>query len=78
MSRSFPSKETVEQVRYSYPIGCRVELVSMNDPYTKLVPGDQGTVSRVDDIGTVFVRWDSGSGLGVAYGEDCIKRINPR
>ncbi len=47
----------------------------MDDPYTKLRPGDQGTVSFVDDIGTVFVDWDSGSKLGVAYGADQIKKV---
>jgi len=47
----------------------------MNDPYTKLVPGDQGTVQFIDDIGTIFVNWDCGSGLGVAYGEDIIRKI---
>lgn len=71
----FPSKETVERLRRTYPKGTRVELVSMSDPYTKLKPGDRGTVSFVDDIGTVFVRWDCGSGLGVAYGEDHIRKI---
>lgn len=71
----FPSRETVERLRMTYPKGTRVELISMSDPYTKLKPGDQGTVSFVDDIGTVFVRWDCGSGLGVAYGEDHIRKI---
>ena len=71
----FPSKETVERLRKTYPQGTRVELISMSDPYTKLKPRDRGTVSFVDDIGTVFVRWDCGSGLGVAYGEDHIRKI---
>lgn len=71
----FPSRETVERLRMTYPKGTRVELVSMSGPYAKLKPGDQGTVSFVDDIGTVFVRWDCGSGLGVAYGEDHIRKI---
>ena len=48
----FPSRETVERMRKKYPKGTRVELVSMNDPYTKLKPGDRGTVSVVDDIGS--------------------------
>lgn len=60
----FPSKEIVERLRKQYPEGSRVELVSMNDPYTTLRPGDRGTVSGVDDIGTLFVNWDNGSGLG--------------
>ncbi len=73
--QNFPSKNTIEKLREMYPIGTRVELVSMNDPFTKLMPGEQGTVQFVDDIGTVFVNWDCGSGLGVAYGEDVIHKI---
>lgn len=71
----FPSRETVERIREMYPKGTRVELISMHDPYSKLSPGDKGTVTMVDDIGTVFVNWDCGSGLGVAYGEDFIRKI---
>jgi hypothetical protein len=71
----FPSKETVERIRKQYPSGTRVELVSMNDPYSKLKSGDQGTVNFVDDIGTVFINWDCGSTLGAAYREDVIRRI---
>ena len=71
----FPSNESVSRLRGTYPTGCRVELISMSDPYSKLKPGDQGTVKFVDDIGTVFVAWDCGSGLGACYGEDIIKRL---
>lgn len=71
----FPAREIVEQVRERYPSGTRVELVSMNDPYSKLKPGDQGTVNFVDDIGTVFINWDCGSSLGAVYGEDVIKIV---
>jgi hypothetical protein len=74
-NNSFPSKETVERVRITYPIGCRVELVAMNDPNTELRPGNQGTVSFIDSTGTVFVDWDSGSMLGVVYGVDSVKRL---
>lgn len=65
-----PSKDTVERLRKQYPAGTRVELVRMNDPYSKLKPGDTGTVTMVDSIGTIFVNWDRGSGLGIVYGED--------
>lgn len=50
--------------------GDRVELVRTSDPHTRLRPGDQGTVRRVDDLGTVHVSWDSGSSLGLVPGED--------
>ena len=69
----FPRKENVEAVRARYPKGTRVELVFMDDPYSRLKPGDRGTVEFVDDIATVHVKWDCGSGLGVAYGADKIR-----
>ena len=28
-----------------------------------------------DELGTIFVNWDCGSGLGVGYGEDIIGKI---
>lgn len=68
-------KEVIERLKAQYPAGCRVELVSMNDPYnTRLFPGCKGTVTDVDDIGTIHVNWDCGSSLGVAYGEDSCRR----
>lgn len=71
----FPSQETVERVRKMYPTGCRVELIQMEDPYSNLKHGDQGTVRSVDDTGTVFVSWDCGSGLGIVYGVDRIRKL---
>ena len=71
-----PSKETVMTLRKQYPKGTRVALVRMNDPYTKLRPGDRGTVDFIDDAGSIFCIWDNGSMLGVAYGEDEICILN--
>lgn len=50
--------------------GDRVRLISTGDPYTRLITGDTGTVRRIDDLGTVHVKWDSGSALGLVPGED--------
>lgn len=69
----FPAKDTVECLRKQYLHGRRVELVRMNDPYSKLKPGDRGTVDFVDDTGTIFCSWDCGSTLGVVYGEDAVR-----
>ena len=71
----FPSREAVERVRKKYPEGTRVELVQMDDPYSHLKPGDRGTVRSVDDAATVFVDWDSGSGLGIVYGVDQMRKL---
>ena len=68
--------ERLKQLREYYKPGTRVALVRMDDPYSKLRPGDKGTVSCVDDTGTVFVNWDCGSSLGVVYGVDEIGKID--
>ena len=70
----FPSKETVERIRKEYPVGTRVELVQMDDPQAPPV-GTKGTVRGVDDIGSIMVSWDNGSGLNVAYGEDICRKV---
>ena len=71
----FPSRATVERVRREYPVGCRVELVRMDDPQAPPI-GTLGTVRGVDDIGSIMVSWDNGCGLSVAYGEDSCRRID--
>ena len=66
----------LKQLREQYPAGTRVELIHMDDPYNrKLVPGGQGTVRWVDDMGTIHIAWDCGSDLGVAYGADECRKI---
>ena len=70
------SEKTLELLRAEYPTGTRVELICMDDPYNKkLHPGSRGTVKSVDDMGTIHVRWDCGSSLGVVYGEDSCRVI---
>lgn len=69
-----PDKETVGRLRREYPAGCRVELLKMDDAQAPPI-GTKGTVKGVDDIGTVMVRWDNGSGLGIAYGADACRKI---
>ena len=71
----FPSSEVVERLRKEYPEGTRLSLISMDDPYTKLEYGDRGTVTHVDDGGTIHMRWDKGSSLGLAYGEDSFRKL---
>jgi hypothetical protein len=51
-------------------VGRRVRLLFTNDPYTDLSFGCEGTVTLVDDMGTVHVKWDNGSGLGLIPKED--------
>lgn len=70
--KEWPLKQLCKQ----YPVGTRVELIYMDDPYNhKLVPGCQGAVRWVDDMGTIHVNWDCGSSLGLIPGEDTWKKI---
>ena len=64
-----PSRALVESMRRKYPEGARVELDFMDDPQAP-PRGTRGTVLGVDDIGSIMVAWDNGSGLHVVYGED--------
>ena len=68
-------KETLEKLRRDFPAGCRVELISMDD-WQAPPRGTKGTVRGVDDIGSIMVAWDNGSGLSVVYGEDECRRID--
>ena len=54
----------------SVRVGDRIRLVGCDDAWTRLKPGALGTVSLVDDAGTVHVQWDCGSTLGLVPGLD--------
>ena len=71
---SFPNEKTVEQIRRTYPVGTRVELVRMEDKQAPPI-GTRGTVLGVDDIGSLLMRWDNGCGLNVVYGEDIVRKL---
>ncbi len=69
------SKEALQGLRARYKPGVRVELLRMDDVQAPPI-GTRGTVIGVDDIGSVMVRWDNGSGLSVAYGEDLCRAVS--
>lgn len=71
----FPPKEIVERLRREFPTGTRVQLVKMDDVQAPPV-GTLGTVQGVDDTGSLLMRWDTGSGLNVVYGEDVVKKLD--
>lgn len=74
-NNSLRDRRTIKRLHKMYPQGTRVELIEMNDPYSSLTPGEKGTVSMIDDMGTIFVDWDSGSTLGVIYKVDKIRKL---
>ena len=70
----FPNKDVVECIRRQFPIGCRVELLRIDDVQAPPI-GTKGTVTGVDDTASIMVNWDNGSGLNVLYGEDLCRRL---
>lgn len=74
----FLDSKKVEELRKEYPPGTRIELEHMEDPYTRLVSGDRGTVQYVDDAGQLQMRWDSGSGLALDIHVDTFRKLTER
>jgi len=70
----FPNREVVERIRKQYPVGCRVELLRMDDVQAPPI-GTKGTVIGVDDTASILVSWDNGSSLNVVFGEDLCQKI---
>ena len=70
-----PTERQIQQIRSAYPAGTKIELISMDDPYTNLKPGDIGTVIGVDDAGQIMMRWDKGGSLSLIPGEDSFRRV---
>ena len=66
--------EQLKHLRETYPTGTRVELVQMDDAQAPPI-GTKGTVTGVDDTGSLLVDWDNGSTLHIVYGEDYAVKI---
>ena len=65
------TKEQLEALRSRYPAGTRVQMDDVQAPPI----GTKGTVTGVDDTGSLMVNWDNGSGLNVIYGIDRVRKV---
>ena len=74
MSREM-SKQQIEYIKAKYKPGTRIEL-TQDMVGENIRAGARGTVTGVDDIGSIMVAWDNGCGLSVAYGEDICRRCD--
>ena len=64
----------LDSLRAQYPAGTRVELLQMDDMQAPPI-GTKGTVTGIDDTGSLLVNWDNGSGLNVIYGVDLVRKV---
>jgi hypothetical protein len=59
-------------------IGDRVQIIFMNDTWTRLKAGDKGTVFKVEkssDETLIWVDWDNGEQLALLEGIDEFKIV---
>ena len=71
-------RKMVEFIKEQYPPGTRIRLNSMDDPYAPIVPGTEGEVDFVDDIGQLHMKWDNGRTLALVPGEDSFSVLPPK
>lgn len=69
------SNATIKHIKNTFKVGTRVKLIHIVDP-KNISPGSTGTISHVDDLGTIHVKWDNGRLLGLIYGEDKFEIID--
>ena len=74
--KSFPNQATVQRLRNQFPVGCRIVVDEIDDPYTRIPPGTQGTCMGVDDAGSVMAIYDCGSSLSALYQIDSVHRVS--
>ncbi|MFR7764688.1 MAG: DUF4314 domain-containing protein [Anaerococcus obesiensis] len=71
------SREIIEKLKETYPVGTRVKLIQMEDIQAPPT-GTLGTVCGVDAIGSILVKWDNGSMLNVIFRVDRIEKVSSK
>lgn len=62
-----------EKLLVKYPIGTKVKLLKMNDPYAPPI-GSIGVVKGIDDLGSLLIQWENHGQLSI-LSEDVIDLI---
>ena len=59
------SEQQIKYYKEKFPAGTRVQLDRMGDDPNPIPNGTKGTVSAVDDVGTIICNFDNGRCLGI-------------
>lgn len=71
----FPNKEYLEQLRKRYPVGTKIQLISMRDEKYPILPRTIGEVTHIDDLGSIHMKWQNGSSLAIIPEVDSFKVV---
>lgn len=72
----FPNEKQLQRLKEKYPAGTILKVISMDDPYHPIPSGTLGEVTMVDDAGTIHMRWQNGSSLGIIEGVDSFEVVD--
>lgn len=64
------TNEEIQNIKEKYIAGTKIELIKMYDNTNPVPKGTKGIVDFVDDIGTIHMKWETGSSLGLIVGVD--------
>lgn len=71
------NRELLAFLRKQYPVGTRVRLDSMQDPYAPVEAGMTGKLDYIDDAGQFHMKWDNGRTLALIPGVDSFTVLPP-
>lgn len=69
------TRDEVNRIKSNYTHGTRIKLIQMDDPYSPISEGEEGTVDFVDDAGQIHMKWDCGRTLALIPDVDYFERI---
>lgn len=64
-----------DEYKKTYPVGTRIVLIHMDDPWAPVPAGTRGTVKFVDDAGQIHMSWDNDRTLALVPGEDLFRKL---
>ena len=69
----------IMEIKKTVEVGDKVEIITINDTWTKLEKGSKGIVTKIekeeDDEALIWVEWDNGEKLALLNGIDKFKII---
>lgn len=63
-------REQLNELKKKYPVGTKIRLISMPQEPNPVPRGTIGTVTGIDDLGTIHMNWNTHSTLGLVVGID--------